>query len=838
MKIPGRTPPAPADKDDERATLVRDLPYAPDLGSGHTIVSTAETMAAPMSDARSSGQLPAEDAPPLVGGRYEILGMLGGGAMGTVYRARDRELDEIVALKVLRTELASSPEMLERFRREVKLARRVTHRNVARTYDIGEHAGDRFLTMELVRGEGLGNLLARRGQLDVPTVAAIGRDVAAGLGAAHAAGVLHRDLKPENVVLAEDGRAVITDFGIARAARDASEGEVRRTAAGGIVGTPAYMAPEQVEGKDLDARSDLYALGTMLYELLTGALAWPGESVMAVATARLVNPPPDPRVIAPGVSAPMAELVLQLMARDRDARVADAAEAEDRLAALVGSKGTAPARQSRNLPRPAVSPSVLNVDVSTKPARAVAVLPITNLGLADDTYLTQSVTEDLVDLLSVIPNLRVLPRGHTARFSDPARDVRAVGLSLEVDVVVDASLRRIGEEVRVSVRLISVADGFQLWARRFDRSPSKVLTVADEAASAIAHALTTEREPATVSPRGPTDSLAQEFYLRGRYLMNRGWFETAPEAARLLRDAAARAPDDARILGTFALALGRQLGNEPNYLEIESEARRVAERALELQPNQPEARVALGLLHHHACETTAAVRDFKRALRVNPNQPDALDSLGRILVEVGRTQEGMAMLERALAVDPEMSQARYALARIYGIFRDAPRFNAVLGAPPKDLGDLPSYLLTRGRVMLWNEDVHGARALAASGITAPLQGYARVTVDGMIKAAAKPGLDASDMELLRQVVPHDRRVPPRRICFLAQIRTEMKVASGDPEGALEDLRMSDGVGLVDLVWLDRCHLLRKIRPHPTFQAVRANVLARAIRVIEACDAAG
>ncbi|MCW5838232.1 MAG: serine/threonine protein kinase, partial [Labilithrix sp.] len=215
-----------------------------------------------------------EESPPLLAGRYELRGMLGAGAMGTVYRAFDRELDEVVALKMLKKELASS-DMIERFRREVKLARRVTHKNVARTYDIGEDGGERFLTMEFIEGEMLGSLLARRGRLPLDEVVRLALDVCAGLAAAHAADVLHRDLKPENVIVAKDGRAVITDFGIARAA---APGDLSRTV-GGIVGTPAYMAPEQVEGAtDLDARADLYALGAMLFELLTGQMAWQGDS--------------------------------------------------------------------------------------------------------------------------------------------------------------------------------------------------------------------------------------------------------------------------------------------------------------------------------------------------------------------------------------------------------------------------------------------------------------------------------------------------------------------------------------------------------------------------------
>ncbi|MBN9162816.1 MAG: protein kinase, partial [Myxococcales bacterium] len=429
-----------------------------------------------------------EESPQLLGGRYELLGMLGAGAMGTVYRARDRELDEVVALKVLKKELASA-DMIERFRREVKLARRVTHKNVARTYDIGEDGGDRFLTMEFIEGEMLGALLARKGRLPLEDVIRYGLDVCAGLAAAHAANVLHRDLKPENVIVAKDGRAVITDFGIARAA---TREELSRTV-GGIVGTPAYMAPEQVEGSaDLDARADLYALGTMLFELITGQMAWQGDSIVTVAAGRLLKPPPDPRTVMPNLPAPVAELVLKLMARYRDDRFASAHDTAIALDGLVVAPASAPAvsrhAPSGTLPLLPALPS-LREQRSTG-ARVVAILPVLNLGASDDLYLVDNVNEDVVDLLSVVPGLLVRPRGDTARFDDPRRDVREVGRSLGADVVVDGSLRRLGDTVRASFRLISVEDGFQLWARRFDRPPAQLLSIADDAAEAIARALT------------------------------------------------------------------------------------------------------------------------------------------------------------------------------------------------------------------------------------------------------------------------------------------------------------------------------------------------------------
>lgn len=255
-----------------------------------------------------------------IAGRYEVVSPLGRGGMGAVYRVRDLELDEVVALKILHGDLVGSHEMLARFRREVKLARRVTHRNVARTFDIGEHEGERFLTMELIEGESLGTVLERAGRFEIARALETAQQMAGGMAAAHDAGVVHRDLKPENVSIAADGRVVLMDFGIART----DNGEDTRQTVGAMMGTPAYMAPEQVEGRDIDARADLYAFGAVLYEMLTGRIAWSGSSAYVVAMARLTSPPPDPRAHRPELSAEVAELVMRAMARDPTDRFADA----------------------------------------------------------------------------------------------------------------------------------------------------------------------------------------------------------------------------------------------------------------------------------------------------------------------------------------------------------------------------------------------------------------------------------------------------------------------------------------------------------------------------------
>jgi serine/threonine-protein kinase len=791
--------------------------------------AVAPTQAAPLEGLRQPQATNIDEAPPLVAGRYEILGMLGAGGMGTVYRARDRELDEIVALKILRKELATSSTMLERFRREVKLARRVTHKNVARTFDIGEHGGDRFLTMELIDGDMLGAHLARSGRLSLREVVSIARDVCAGLAAAHAAGVLHRDLKPENVIVARDGRAVITDFGIARAV---AAGDLGRTA-GGIIGTPAYMAPEQVEGgADLDVRADLYALGTMLFELLTGKMAWPGDSAIAIAAARLLRPPPDVRSHLPELSADAAELVMKLMARNRDDRFASADAADEALAALAG----APSASVRSVV-PSLMPNSLAVparmNAPRTPRKSVAVLPILNLGLPDDDYIADTVSEDLVDLLSMVRELRVRPRGDTAHLSGPSRDVREAGRSLGVDVVVDGSVRRFDDVLRVSVRLVAVEDGFQLWARRFDRPVGRIVTVADDAAGAIARALaaelTAEARPVAADP------IAQELYLRGRYLVHRGWYDVSREGQAMLREAHARAPDDTRIAGSLALAIAKTLTGDANPQIAIGEARALAEKTLERDPAQAEARVALGFVHLANSEVAGAATELKRAMRVAPNSVEALDSVGRLLVEVGKPKLGIAMLTRALAIDPAVTQARHSIARAHWLAGDRELALEVLGPVPEHARDFTPYMMMRGRFALWNRDRAQALVLREILAKTSLTVINNASIMGILELASTHVITPEIAEIISNRLGFNPRFAPRTLCFHAQLRAEVRLAIKDIEGAFADLHVGDANGMLDLNWLDHLELFEGLRDRPDFMAVRAATAARADRVIHVLE---
>ncbi len=769
-----------------------------------------------------TGELDAADARgQLLGGRYELLGLLGVGGMGSVYRAHDRELDEIVALKMLRRELVADDAALVRFRQEVKLARRVTHKNVARTFDIGQHEGEKFLTMELIEGETLGALLARERRLTLARVTEIADAVCGGLSAAHAAGVVHRDLKPDNVLLAKDGRIVITDFGVARAVAGIG---AKRTS-GLPVGTPAYMAPEQVEGAaDVDARADIYALGAMLFELVTGAAPWEGSSVIAVATMRLTSPPPDPRARVVDLPDAFANLILRCMARHAADRYASAADVAAALACLtlpaVGSTPSLPAHM-RSASAPPARPS------STPFAKTVAVLPFRNGGGIEDDYLADGLTEDLIDTLSMGKGLRVRARGAVIRFKGVERDARELGRDLEVQVVVEGSLRRVATGVRVSVRLISVADGFQLWAKRFDCSPAEVLAVGDDAANAIADALTLSwHAPAREMP---TDPRAIDLYLRARHEQHKGWRTSTEIAAGLLRQALTHAPSDPRILSALAAALARQFAFDPeadNYLD---EALACAERALAVAPHLGEAHAALASLRLGLGDNALAAAEAKSALASAPGLAEAHELIGRMLIEAGRPRDGMERMRRAMALEPMLVLPRWDIVRVHELQGEHETSDAMFAVPPTDEQELNSFWLNRWRITLWRRDVASAKAFLERlddvpvGMRMPAGMIFHLIVSGTLSDFGRHELNARAAQGRSQ----------RRRAFFRQHLAECLAYANDPDGALEALEDADRAASFDVFWLDGCPLFEQLRAHPRFTAVRATFARRADEVLSA-----
>ncbi len=748
-------------------------------------------------------------------GRYEILSLLGAGGMGTVYKVLDKKLDEIVALKMLQRSVVDQPGMLDRFRQEVKLARRVTHRNVARTFDIGEHDGENFLTMEFIEGESLAAKLARERMIGRDFGMTLIVEGCAGLEAAHAAGIVHRDLKPDNILVATDGRIVITDFGIARAVSSAGAG----LTVGMALGTPTYMAPEQVEGRrDLDARADVYAFGAILYECITGEPAWTGDSVWAVAAGRLTRPPPDPCLKRPELPRVIGDLVMKCMARDREQRFASAREVSAAFeSAHLPTRGL-------QLPVRAGLP-----EAPADGAKAVAVLPFRNNGPSEDAYLADALSDDLIDALSMTPGLRVVSRGSVERFREGNHDAREVGRDLRVQVVVEGSLRRAGGQLRVSARLVHVVDGFQLWARRFDRPEAEALAISDEAAGAIAEALAVRRAAAA---RGSgADPRATDLYLRARQLFHRSSHKEVVKAVDLFEEALKIAPEDPMILGAHARALVRIFmveAEQRNADELASKVREVAERALAIAPNLPEPRSALAYLKWLVGDATGCARDLREALRLAPSTLELNELCGRILIELGEIDRGVARLRGALAFEPNLGLARVDVARGLLLKDDWSSFDAIVeGFLSGDGDSLPSLLFIT-RFSMWRRDARVVPVVRARR-PAFLRPQLLVLLD-ILETGAMTREVAETLSTL-DATSHSRRFK----AFLNQMATEAFAFVGDEERGKASLGRSDACALLDLAWMDRCPLLAAWRDRDWFLDVRGHVAARAREALDVLD---
>jgi TolB-like protein len=652
--------------------------------------------------------------------------------------------------------------------------------------------------------------IARERRFDPARAIAIALDIGAGLAAAHAAGVVHRDLKPENVLLASDGRTVVTDFGIARAA---AGGDASRTM-GAMIGTPAYMAPEQVEGvRDVDERADIYAFGEVLYEMLTGQRAWPGTSLLAVASARLLTPPPDPRALRPELDVRVAALIARCMARRRDDRYGTMwsvlSELEDLAATLASHAQKSGSRSVVTTTPSAMAP----IRISQK---RVAVLPFRNLGPASEDYVADGLTDDLIDLLSVAPGLRVNARGVVMQYKGSERDPREVGRELGVQVVVEGSVRRTPGAFRMSARVVSVADGIQIWAQRFDGPEADVLVMNDSVARAVATALTVDLQPA--HREAASDPVAVDLYLRARMSYYRFVERGAAETRELFARARERAPDDPRVIAGYVMAHARTFESPERALQLRADA----ERAIALSPSLPDAHVGLASVHVSSNEAAQAVLPLRRALRLSPHHAEAHEMLGRVLVEIDAS-EGVRHVEAALALEPAMALPRSSLVRFYMLRREDLRAEATADDSP----DRGSMLPMRIRLALWRRDREAMVELALQlGMVAP-------TLHGSLRQLMNALLDPGSLAptLVGMFGP-----APRSMAFSAQLDAECAGTVGLPGRALDDLERMDALGLYDLAWIDRCPALDALRADPRFVAVRAHVAERAARARAAFDA--
>ncbi|MCW5807336.1 MAG: protein kinase [Deltaproteobacteria bacterium] len=771
-----------------------------------------------------------EEPPALVAGRYQIVRWLGGGGMGRVYEAVDAELGERVALKMLRGGM--SEEAIQRFRREVRLTRRIQHRNVARMYDIGEHDGEKFLTMELVDGESLTRRVGT--PMPWPELRDLALQLCAGLEAAHATGVVHRDLKPDNVLVERaTRRAVITDFGIARGADDASVTQV-----GMVVGTPRYMAPEQLAGTEIDGRADVFALGVMLYELASGTRPWSGDSAVAIAVAQATRTARPLRAALPRAAIAAIETCIAI---DRAARPGNAgavaalrrrhdrpvrALPAPRAAASIAHSHTEPAQpMPARTPPPTPTPMPSLIAPRGQPPTTLAVVPFR---AADaDAPLALTVREDLIDILSTTPNILVRPAAASERGET---DPREIGRALGVDVVVVGAIRRAPASLRISARLIGVTDGFQIGAHHADGTDVDVLALVDRLGHQVAETVSARASERSAAER-PTDPRAVELYLAARTELRKFWANHAVRAVELLERAVELAPASPQVLGAYALAAVHLWVRSPDPVALQR-AERAVERAHAV--GHPEALLAAGMLALNRGDLDGAVAGIGGALVRAPMLGTAHEYAARILIEVGAIADARNHFGIATALDPGRAQLiDVDLSRadaLDGDWDGAHRRATALGASSE-----PAFAfmgaMTLARLACWRRDREELLAMG-SRLRPHLHNDPTGIAKFLFTYFEEHRVDAPELEAAIGRVDDPNR--PRRPALIGLQRIAEVAAFVDrADLALAALRSADGVGLLDVVWLDRCPILDGLRADPAFTAVRNRVAARAARVLTA-----
>jgi serine/threonine-protein kinase len=568
--------------------------------------------------------------------KYAIERELGRGGMATVYLARDLRHDRNVAIKILRDEVAESLAR-DRFIRETQLAARLNHPHVLPLYDSGEADGTLYFVMPLMQGQTLRDRLDADGQLPIDVVLKLATEVADALDYAHRHGVVHRDIKPENILLHE-GHAIIADFGIGKAIADAQGDDTALTQVGVVVGTPAYMSPEQASGDVIDHRTDFFSLGCVVYEMLTGMLPFKGGSAHAAIASRMIDTPREVTELRDVVPASLSNTVSRLLAKEPADRFTSGAQL---MAALRSPDVSAPAASA---------------------TKSIAVLPFVNLSASsDDEYFADGITEEIINVLSQHKKLRVAARTSCFACKGTKDDPRLIAQRLGVRTVLEGSVRKAGSRLRVTAQLINASDGCHLWSERFDREMTDVFALQDEIASAIGGKLELSLlgdAGSRVNRAGPRHVEAYELLLRGRVLLaQRG--PSIVAAAQCFQQALAHDPElaEAHALLADGQRLFAVYGMAPTS-EVIPRARAAAHRALSLDPRQVEALATLANIAAVFDWDWAAGRAFtKRALAIDPLHVRALVESGFVeSYRHGATDESRQHaredLERATSIDP------------------------------------------------------------------------------------------------------------------------------------------------------------------------------------------
>ncbi len=595
-------------------------------------------------------------------GRYRIVEKIGAGGMGNVYRARDGHLDRDVAIKVLLPGVLANRRSLQRFHNEAKALSRLNHPNICTIYDVGEHAGQHFIVMELLEGQTLAERIKGR-PLRMDEMLNLAIQIADAQETAHAKGIVHRDIKPTNIFVLGRGQAKVLDFGLAKLALPgkASPGAVTEehlTKAGAAVGTTAYLAPEGARGEDVDARADLYSFGLVLYEMTTGRPAVSGNTSAVIFDAILNREPIPPSRLNPGLPAELEQILSKALEKEREMRYQTAADLRTDLkrlkrdfdmGRLQAGRTSRSREQSGREPRAAAGR-----------IKAIAVLPLANLSRnPEEDYFVDGMTEAVITDLAQIGSLRVISRTSAMRYKDSNKPLPEIARELNVDGLVEGSVLRAGDRVRITAQLIHAATDQHIWAKSYERDASDVLALQSEVARAIAdevQAKLTPQERARLARPRRADPAAHEAYLKGRYYWARATEESVRKSIEYFEEAIAKDPRYALAHAGLADAYN-QLCNP--ILEIVPQGAVIPKvqaattRALELDDTLADAHISLGRIKfYYDWDWAGAEKSFRRAIELSPNYSYAHYVYALLLSALGRHTEAIHESRRAQESDP------------------------------------------------------------------------------------------------------------------------------------------------------------------------------------------